>query len=307
MDEVEAGVWTGPADAAVPVSEDGASSMTSLYSFVLAACNEAELYDVTTQLFIKAREANVPAADDQHHAFVLALCRTGRVSLASAHLAQMPAAFDVLPNLVDFCAVMSAAAGTPHSEERGRLLSTTARLELFSSLLLSLHDGVQHVRLDHFSTDEAVFTVVRGLLLWLQWVDSERFDEGLVASVQSTNCAVQLLASNQQHQTGLCANITAVLSESVSETTTKMLIWHKASGEQWLLDLPVSVVKEVRDRADLERGANGQQPPVQSRAEQSESGEQNKTLMQADDDAQSTADLTSLSAPHRLPREHHAP
>ena len=283
-------------------------SLPSLYSTVLAACNEAGMYDVTTQLFTKMREAKLPTTNDHHHAFIRALCHTGRVSLASAHLEQMPASFDLLPSVLDYCTVMSAAADMQHSDERTRVLTCTARFELFASLILPQLSSAQRISLDHYSTDNtAVLTVVRGLLLWMQWADSERLDERQVANLDSGDWAVRLSMSEKQQRCGVGSRVKAMLDESVSRATAESLAWRKAASGQWLLQISWSVVRQVRECAETEQrvgSVDERQAPVQHQAEQGNVDEHG--VIVADSDSHSATHLTTLSAPHRILREDHA-
>ena len=310
LHEVNAGFWKWPAQSTTAVSDDSTAPLASLYSSAMAACSEAEMYDVTSQLFSQMREADLPTTDDHHHAFVQALCRTGRVSIASAHLAQMPASFDLIPSLVDWCTVMIAAADMPPSEERLNLLNTTARLELFGSLLISARDGTQTVLLNHYPAHGTITsTIMRGLLLWMQYIDSQRFDERLVTSTSADNfhCTLQLSASEEQHECGLCARVKAMLDESVSATTGQSLRWRRVKADRWRLNLSVSAVREVRDSAERERGvvsADERQPPPLRQADLSETNDRAVVPMHTDNHDH---DATTLSAAHRTLHEQRAP
>ena len=300
LDEVEAGKWKRPIQSTLPVKMDCTPLLAKMYESTTAACNQAGMYDLTTQLFTKIQEADLPTTNRLHLAFVQALCRTGRVSLALAHLEQMPSAFDILPDLSHYCTVMCAAADMPLGEERTYLLTSTARMELFSSLLFKHDvDEGQSVSLVNYSADEDALVVTRGLLLWMQHVGSERFGERIVTGAHNADCAVQLSTTAAQYQSGLCSKVKALLDASLSAATAQSLVWDQRSEKRWTICLSVSAANEVRGRAERERG------PVS--AQQGESSEHVEELVHSDDESQPIADLTTISTTRRTWSEQPAP
>ena len=308
LDEAKTLVWKQSSESKVAANNDSAPSLAAMYSSAMRGCNEAEMYDVTSQLFAQMREADLPTNNEHHHAFVQALCRTGCVSLALAHLEQMPASFDVLPSLADYCLVMTTAVDMPPSEERSRLLTATARSNSFGSLIFSLHTNKQqYVHLQDYRDPDAL-TAVRCLLLWMDWVDDEQFHERLEEAARDRRRVVRVMASLEQMSSGLCATVKAMVDESVSAATADSLQWRMSASGQWVLDLPKAAAKEVRDRFEQQRASLTADGRGQSQAEPSGLGKQAETVERTDKDApaNSTTELHTVSTSHLSPREQHA-
>ena len=320
--------------ATAVASEEEVPSLAALYKRTLAACNLAGMYDVSTQLFTKMSEAAVPATGGHHLAFVQALCRSNRVALALAHVEQMPAASDLLPSLADYCTVICAAADMPPSDERTRLLTDTANLPLFASALLRPREGAQTLTLDAYTDrDNPLFdgttmsTVVRGLVLWLQWCDGDRFGER-----PAGECALRLWLNDWRCRAGVREEAAAVLRRALSAASADALVWRsepterlvaqpsvsaggalaagplvlqREASERWVLQLSVSAAKEVRKNGERERAGNSAtssqwQPFVQPEAERTDQTAKEETSVPADRNSQLGAALVPDVSTHRL-------
>ena len=215
---------------------------------------------VAAELLSELLKAVPPAGWEQHHELVQLLCDNGGVTQAAAHLRQMSTDFGVVPRARDFCVVQKAALQLPASEWKRRLLRSVARNTHFAALFLSAGpDGLRHVALSRYSTEEEALDTVRALLLWLPYAsrravlyegDDQR-DDGLT---------MQLLAADEQHSSGLCERVKALLATR-QPVPPSLSRWHGGGwmrrGSSWAVHGSCPCRRRMCERCE---GRHGRRP-----------------------------------------------